>query len=237
MDIIFGYIAGLLTLINPCVLPVLPIALAASFSSHNLGPLALAAGMSLTFTFFGVFITALGPAIGLNIDQISQYSAIAMVLFGIVLLVPKLSEGVASATTGLAAKADQKIASGSTSGIRPQFFGGALLGAVWTPCIGPTLGGAISLASQGESLIYATAIMFAFSLGISTVILALAYGARETIKSRQDWMRKLAEKSKPILGVTFIAIGAMIYFKLHYYLEAKLLEAMPIWLQDLSVSI
>lgn len=242
MDIIFGYIAGLLTLINPCVLPVLPIALATSISEHKLGPVALAAGMSLTFTFFGMFITVLGPSIGLSIDVVSNIGASIMILFGVILLVPKLSDKFASATEGFSSKADANINQLSANdnkspaaGLKQQFIGGGLLGAVWVPCIGPTIGGAISLASQGQNLIWATLIMLAFSLGISTVILALAYGTREAIMARRDKMKFIAEKSKPIMGIAFVIVGLLILTKFYQTLEILLLDAMPIWLQDLSV--
>ncbi|MBL1404877.1 MAG: cytochrome c biogenesis protein CcdA [Rhizobiales bacterium] len=241
MDLLFGYIAGLLTLINPCVLPVLPIALAASVSEHRLGPVALAAGMSLTFTFFGIFITVLGPTIGVSLELVSNIGATIMILFGIILIVPKFSEKFAVVTAGLSSKADININKlntddkSHTSSLKQQFIGGGLLGAVWVPCIGPTIGGAISLASQGQSLVFATSIMLAFSLGISTVILALAYGTREAIITRRDKMKFIAEKSKPIMGIAFIIVGLLILTKFYQTLEILLLDAMPIWLQDLSV--
>jgi cytochrome c biogenesis protein CcdA len=64
MDLIFAYLAGLLTLINPCVLPVLPIVLASSLHRDRRAPMALAAGMSVSFVALGLGITALGPALG-----------------------------------------------------------------------------------------------------------------------------------------------------------------------------
>lgn len=242
MDIIFAYIAGLLTLINPCVLPVLPIALAASVSEHRLGPVALAAGMSFTFTFFGIFITVLGPTIGLSLDMVSNVSASIMILFGFILIVPNFSEKFALATAKLSSKADANInhlsaeaRKSPSSSLKQQFIGGGLLGAVWVPCIGPTIGGAISLASQGQSLVFATSIMLSFSLGISSVILVLAYGTREAIMARRDKMKFIAEKSKPIMGIAFIIVGILILTKFYQTLEILLLDLMPIWLQDLSV--
>lgn len=235
MDIIFGYFAGLLTLINPCVLPVLPIALAASTSKHKLGPVALAAGMSLTFTFFGIFISTLGPTIGLSLEMVANIGAGLMIAFGVILLVPQLNERFATATAGFSGKANHNINQIENSGLKGQFLGGSLLGAVWVPCIGPTIGGAISLASQGQSLVWATLIMLSFSLGISTVILALAYGTREAILTRRDKMRAIAEKSKPIMGLAFILVGLLIITKFYQILEMKLLNVMPIWLQDFSV--
>jgi cytochrome c-type biogenesis protein len=234
LDLVFAYLAGLLTLINPCVLPVIPIALASS-AGHRLGPMALAAGMSLTFSALGVLLTAAGPAIGLTVDRVSQIGALMMALFGLVLLVPRLNTAFATAVAGLAGNADSQMSAIGDNGLSGHFLGGMLLGAVWSPCIGPTLGGAISLASQGANLLWASAVMLAFSLGISTIILALAFGTREAIRARQQSLRRLAERSKPIMGTAFVVVGAMIFFKLNQRLEGAILNAMPVWLQDLSV--
>jgi cytochrome c biogenesis protein CcdA len=124
----------------------------------------------------------------------------------------------------------------SNSSIKSQFLGGILLGAVWSPCVGPTLGGAISLASQGESLLWVFAIMSFFALGVSSVILALGYGTREAIRNRQQQLRGIAEKAKPIMGATFLLVGLMIFFKFHYVIEAWLVDVLPDWFQDLSTT-
>jgi len=237
MDLIFAYLAGLLTLINPCVLPIIPIALAAATSANRFGPIALAAGMTLTFTLLGVATASFGPAIGLTAETVSVAGALMMVLFGLVLLVPQAGAAFATATAGLANIANRRIGEVDDGGLRGQFLGGMLLGAVWSPCIGPTLGGAISLASQGASLPWAGAIMLAFSLGASTIFVALAYGARETLRARMNSLRAAAAWSKPFMGVVFVAVGLMLFFRLNHGIEQMLLDAMPIWLQDLSVSI
>ncbi|MFK7752138.1 MAG: cytochrome c biogenesis CcdA family protein [Sedimentitalea sp.] len=237
MDFVFAYLAGLLTLINPCVLPVLPIVLVSALNANRYGPLSLAAGMSVSFVVFGVLITAFGSSIGLTQDRFAQIGAIMMVVFGIVLVVPMFARRFEMATAGVAASADTQMNQIQGSGLQGQFLGGLLLGAVWSPCIGPTLGGAIALASQGQSLGYATVIMVAFALGVSTLIIGLGMGAREAIRSRAQSLRGLAERSKPILGVTFIAVGLMLFFQLNHYIEAWALDVMPIWLQDLSVAL
>jgi len=235
MEIFLGYIAGLLTLINPCVLPVLPIAIASSFSAHRQGPLALAAGMSVAFVTLGITVSTIGYSVGLDEETIAQGAAVMMIIFGSVLLVPQINEKFATATAGFSSKADMTMNELEDNGLRSQFLGGILLGAIWSPCIGPTLGGAISLASQGSNLVYAGSIMTAFAMGISTVILLLAYGARNVIKQRQESLRKLAAKAKPIMGITFILVGLMIFFKFHHVIETALLDIMPTWLLDLSV--
>jgi cytochrome c-type biogenesis protein len=237
MELIFAYGAGLLTLINPCVLPVLPIVLATALQASRWGPLALAAGMSLSFVVLGVAVSAFGRAVGLTADGIAQAGAVLMILFGIVLLVPQASALFSTATAGVAARADSGLDDINRSSLSGQFIGGMLLGAVWSPCVGPTLGGAISLASQGESLLRATAIMLFFALGISTIIVVLGYGARSALQKRQAAMRRFATAARPALGTVFIAVGLMLFFKWHYVIEGWLLNIMPIWLQDLSVII
>lgn len=237
MELLLGYGAGLLTLINPCVLPVLPIVLATALQASHWGPAALAAGMSLSFVVLGIGVASIGYAIGLTEDVIAQGAAVLMIGFGLVLLVPRFSASFATATAGFAGTADAQFDTIDRSGLSGQFLGGMLLGAVWSPCVGPTLGAAISLASQGENLGRAAAIMLAFAAGVSTIILALGYGARSVIQKRQGWMRAVATRGRPILGVVFIAVGVALLLNLHKMAEAWAHDVMPIWLQDLSVSI
>ncbi len=237
MELIFAYAAGLLTLINPCVLPILPIVVAASLQANKLGPAALALGMSLSFIFFGVTIAAFGHLVGLDEQHIAQAGAVLMILFGAILLVPRFSAKFADATSGMATQADTQIDALDNKSLNGQLLGGVLLGLVWSPCIGPTLGGAIALASQGENLLWATAIMTAFAIGVSTLILGLGYGARGLLMRNQDTMRKIASASRPLMGIVFIAVGVGILFRVHHMLEAWALQNLPTWLVDLSVSI
>ncbi|MFP5509611.1 MAG: cytochrome c biogenesis CcdA family protein [Alphaproteobacteria bacterium] len=237
MELILGYLAGLLTLINPCVLPVLPIVLAGALQASPLGPLALAAGMSLSFVVLGITVSAFGFALGLTEDVIAQAGALLMIGFGLVLLVPRFSMAFSTATAGLASGADTRMDQIETTGLKGQFTGGLLLGAVWSPCIGPTLGGAIALAAQGQSLLWAGAIMSAFALGVSTLILALGYGARAALLRRQAVMRRIAERSRPFMGLVFVVVGLALFFRLHHLLDAWLLGILPAWFVDLSVSI
>lgn len=237
MELILGYGAGLLTLINPCVLPVLPIVLATAMQASRWGPVALAAGMSLSFVTLGLGVAAFGRSIGLTEQVVGQGAALLMVGFGLVLLVPRFSAGFAGATAGIAGTADARLETVDRTGLPGQFLGGMLLGAVWSPCVGPTLGAAIGLASQGESLLRAGAIMLAFAAGVSTVILALGYGARSFFQRHRAAMQTMAVRARPILGLVFVATGLALLFNLHHAVEGWALDHMPIWLQDLSVSL
>jgi len=237
MDLVFGYLAGLLTLINPCVLPVLPIVLASAAQANRAGPVALAGGMSLTFVALGVGINAAGRSFGLSAELVADVGAVVMIMFGAVLVVPRFSEAFATATAGFSARADARLDTMDRGGLGGQFATGALLGAVWSPCIGPTLGGAIALASQGQNLVWAGAIMAAFALGVATIILGLAYGTRSVIARNRAAMMALAEKSRPIMGWVLLAVGAGLLMNVHHVIEFWALEALPAWLIDFSVSI
>lgn len=247
MELIFAYGAGLLTLINPCVLPILPIILASALQADRRGPIALAAGMGATFVLLGVGVAAIGPAIGVDDILMSQIAAGFMLAFGVVLLSPRLGEAFATATAGVASRGGAELDGVENDSLRGQFLTGALLGAVWSPCIGPTLGGAIGLASAAAAggaagvawadLLWAAVIMTAFALGVATLIIGLSFGAREAIRSRTAKLRGLAERSKPILGGVLVLVGVAILFGLHHRLDAWLNDVLPPWLIDFSVSL
>ena len=237
MELVFAYAAGLLTLINPCVLPVLPIVLAGALQASRWGPAALAAGMGLSFVALGLLGTAAGRALGLTEETVSQAGAVLMVGFGLVLLVPAASRGFALATAGVSTRADAGIGTLDRQGAGGQFLGGALLGAVWSPCIGPTLGAAISLASQGQGIAQAGAVMTAFAAGVATLILGIGYGLRAALSRNRALMMAVATRARPALGAVFVAVGLAILFRLHHAVEAWAVEALPAWLIDLSVSL
>ena len=127
MEIVFAYLAGLLTLINPCVLPVLPIVLATALRASRLGPLALAAGMSVMFIALGIGISAFGPALGINDQVVAHVAAGVMVLFGFALMSPGLGRVLTRLTTGFAARADAQLDEVDRGRLSGQFIGWLLL--------------------------------------------------------------------------------------------------------------
>ena len=235
MILFWAYVAGLLTLINPCVLPLLPIIIASSFQSTRAGPLALAGGLIISFTIVGVGITAFGHLIGLDSQSLSRIGSIMLIIFGILLLLPQGKRFMTAMATPLADGANTRMERIQGTGIGGQFFIGILLGAVWSPCIGPTLGGAISMAASGENLGSATITMLSFGFGVATILMVLAYGSREILTSRRDRLMRIMPWAQPIMGVTMLIVGLILFFHLNLYLDQILLDIMPIWLQDLSV--
>lgn len=236
MDIIFGYIAGLLTLLNPCVLPVLPVVLITALNTHKLGTLYLCAGLCLTFVTVGLFVASLGPTLGIDDVVISRTASFMMIAFGLILLLPSLGQRFAVAAAGASNTLQVKTATYNGQGLTGQFVTGALLGAVWTPCIGPTLGGAIALASSGNNILWASFIMLSFALGVSTVILVLGAFSREALMRNRDRMQALSQMARPIMGGLLVFIGVFLLLGLHYTIERWAIEYLPYWFQDLSIT-
>ena len=237
MEFAFAYVAGLLTLVNPCVLPVLPIVLAGALQGSRWGPAALAAGMGLSFVALGLLVAAAGRSLGLTEDTVSRTGAILMVGFGLVLLVPAAGRRFALATAGVSARADAGTSALDRQGAGGQFLGGMLLGAVWSPCIGPTLGAAISLASQGQDIARAGAVMTAFAAGVATLIVGIGYGLRAALVRNRALMMAIAIRARPVMGAVFIAVGLAILFRVHHAVETWAVETLPPWLIDLPVSL
>ena len=128
-----AFIAGVLSVLSPCVLPILPIVLGAAASKHRLGPMALAAGLSVSFVTVGLFVATIGHAIGLSGDALRAVAAVLIVAIGAVLMMPPLQARLAVASGPIAAWTDQRFGQSHGNGLSSQFWIGALLGVVWSP--------------------------------------------------------------------------------------------------------
>jgi len=229
-----SFLAGLLTTLNPCVLPMLPIVLAGTLVSGRPGPLAFAAGMVLTFTAVGLFIATIGLGFGVTPQVLRDVAAVMFVLFGLMLLIEPLQMRLALATSGLASAADSLASRTQVSGLARPFFIGALAGAMWAPCSGPSLGAAVALAAEAGGFATAAVRMLAFGLGAATVLIALAYGSRAAIVGRRDLLLSAAAWIKPTAGALFVAIGVVVLLGLDKTIESALLDHLPDWLTDLT---
>lgn len=237
LDFVLAYAAGLLTLLNPCVLPLIPLIAAGAVSRHPLGPLALVCGMAASFVVAGLGAFAAARALGIAQSDINTAAGVLMVGFGLVLML-RPAEAAFSRLVGAAAGGGTRLVTAAEGrGLAGEALAGALLGLAWSPCIGPTLGAAIGFAAQGENLGYAGLVMAGFAAGAGTVFLALAYGARAALTSRRDLLSRLMPYAKPILGAGLIAIGLAVVFHLDRAAEAFVLNTLPAWFTELSVSI
>jgi cytochrome c biogenesis protein CcdA len=232
---LLSYVAGLVVLLNPCVLPVLPILVGSAFNESRYGPAALTIGLVLSFCLFGFLILTVGFQIGLDGGRARQVAAGLLVVVGLLLLSARAQGWVATALAPLANAGNRLLGGISGRGLGGQFAVGLLLGLVWSPCVGPVLGVAIASASQGENLAAAFATFVVFGLGVATVLLAFAYGSRKLLGAGTGGLRGAARWSKPLLGGLLVAVGLLILSGLDKALEAVLLSVMPDWLIAFTV--
>lgn len=231
-----AFLAGILSILSPCVLPILPIVLGAAASSHRQGPLALAAGLSLSFVAIGLFLATAGHSLGLDADRLRYVAAALIVVVGTVLVLPPLQARLAAAAGPIGNWADSKVASGRNNGLAGQFWIGLLLGAVWSPCVGPTLGAASLLAAQGKDLAQVAVTMLAFGIGAALPLLGLGWLSRETMARWRSTLLSAGSGLKSALGVLFVIIGVLIISGADKKLEAVLVDASPAWLATLTTS-
>ena len=229
-----AFLAGVLTVLSPCVLPLLPIVLGAAASQHRLGPLALAGGLALSFTAIGLFVATIGFAAGLDSGFFRTVSAVLLIGVGLVLLVPRLQEQFALAAAPVSNWAGGYADNFTPGGLGGQFGLGLLLGAVWSPCVGPTLGAASVLATKGENLPQVAVTMLAFGIGAALPLLLLGILSREALMRWRSRLMEGGKAGKTALGLILVAVGLLVATGLDKRLEAILVEASPDWLTQLT---
>lgn len=230
----FAFLAGLLSILSPCVLPLLPIVLGAAASQHRLGPLALSAGVALSFTVVGIFVATIGFSIGLDTGVFRTAAALLLVGIGTILLVPAFGARVALAAGPVGNWTETRFGGFSGEGWPGQFGVGLLLGAVWSPCVGPTLGAASLAAAKAENLAGVAFTMAAFGLGAAVPLLLLGLVSREALMRWRGRLRATGAALKQALGAGLVVAGLLILSGLDKRLEAVLVDASPAWLNALT---
>lgn len=231
----FSLVAGSLSTLSPCVLPLIPILITSALNTHKLGPYALAGGLALSFTVVGVFLATLGASLGLDQETFRVVAAALLIGFGIILLSSALQERFAVAASGLSNSGQSLLNRISTDSLSGQFMLGLILGVVWSPCVGPTLGAAITLASQGESLWHITLVMALFGIGAGVPLILLGLLSRQAMMRFRDKLLLAGQTGKKILGVLLLLVGIMIILGWDKQLESLALDILPEWLINLSV--
>ena len=231
---LLGYAAGLLSTLSPCVLPLLPILIATALGQHRFGPLALAGGLTLSFMLVGTVIAAFGASVGIDPAVVRRVAAVLLVGFGLVLMLPALQLRFAAASAGLAATGEGLLVRLSGRGWGGQFAVGLVLGLVWSPCVGPTLGAASTLASQGRDLGSIALLMGLFGLGAATPLLLIGTLSREALARARGRLLTLGERGRAALGVALLVVGLAILAGADKRLETWAVEHSPDWLTELT---
>ena len=231
-----AFAAGLLSILSPCVLPLVPIVLGAAVTAHAFGAVALAAGLAVSFTGLGLLLALVGFGLGIDAGMFRLAAAIVMIVLGTILLVPSWQAQLAAAGGPVSGWADRSFGGFASSGLAGQFAIGLLLGAVWSPCVGPTLGAASLLASQGRDLPQVALTMVVFGIGAALPLVLLGLLSRVTLMRVRSRLMSAGKLGKGVLGAAFILIGITIVSGADKRIEAALVAASPSWLTELTTS-
>ncbi len=224
-----AFLAGTLTVINPCILPLLPIVVAAAFANGKLGAAALLAGLVAGFATLGVVVNATGALFGVGEGTLRNVVAMLLVVFAAILLIPAFERRFSNLVAPVGAAGANLAARAGNYGVAGQFLVGILLGAIWAPCSGPSVGAALSLAAEAGGSLAAAGRMTAFALGAALVLFLVAMGAR-SLTMRSGPVAKAAPYAKKIAGGAFLLVGVMMLSGADKRAEARLLDLMPEWL-------
>jgi cytochrome c biogenesis protein CcdA/thiol-disulfide isomerase/thioredoxin len=209
--LLVGFVAGIITAVSPCVLPVLPIVLAGGAAGERRRPYAIIAGLVASFTVFTLTATALLSALRLPQDTLRNAAIVLLFLLAASLLVPRIGLLIEAPF----ARLSRWHAGGELGG---GFLLGVSLGLVFVPCAGPVLATVTVLAAQHRVGLDAVLVTLFYALGAGLVLLLVAIGgqrATRRLRAGRRWFR-------PALGAIMAAAVVGIVFNLDQTLQTDL---------------
>jgi cytochrome c biogenesis protein CcdA len=215
-------------------LPIVPILLGSAMNAHRRAPIVLAAGLALSYATIGTAIAWAGSAIELDSELFRRVGATLLGLLALVILSSSLQQRFAAAISGIGNAGDRLLSRLHLSGLYGQFVVGLALGMIWSPCVGPTLGVAIVLASQGKHLLRSAALMGLFSVGAALPIVILGYISRSAMLSVRGKLLQAGRAGKIALGCAMLLIAIATISGRDKLAETWLVIHSPAWLTSLT---
>ncbi|HEV2508874.1 cytochrome c biogenesis protein DipZ [Bosea sp. (in: a-proteobacteria)] len=213
MNFVLAYLAGVLTIASPCILPVLPFVLTRAGQPFRTSTLPMLLGMALTFAGVASLAAVAGNwAIALN--HHGRTVALGLVaLFGLALLFPALATRLAGPLTAVGERLIRLAGADGRSDLRPASSAllGVATGLLWTPCAGPVLGLILASAALGGPSLNTALLLFAYAAGAATTLVAVLLLGNRLLA----WARRPAASVEPLrrgLGVAVVASSVAIAF-------------------------
>jgi cytochrome c biogenesis protein CcdA/thiol-disulfide isomerase/thioredoxin len=208
--LVLAYLGGVLTILSPCILPVLPFVFARSDRPFLKSGLPLLAGMAFTFTLVAS-LAAVGGGWAVRANQFGRIAALILfALFGLTLLFSSLADRLTRPLVQLGNRLSQ---TGETSGILSSFLLGIATGLLWTPCAGPILGLILTGAALSGASAHTALLLLVYAAGAATSLaVVLLAGSRVFTALKRSlgadvWIRR-------ILGIAVLAGVAAVAFGL-----------------------
>ncbi len=221
--VFFAFLAGIATILAPCILPILPIVLSAGVTGGKKRPLGIVLGLVISFTFFTLALSYLTKYLGLDPALLRTIAITILLLFGVLLLIPKLLVAFEVLVTKLLPKTGQNAQ-------RKDFLGGVLigfsLGLVWTPCVGPIVGSVIALAATNTINVISILIIVAYAIGTCIPLLLIIYGSK-TLLQKIKRLNTIAPQIQKGFGVVMIVTALAMLLGVDQLIQNNLLAKLP----------
>lgn len=203
-------IAGSLTTLSPCVFPLLPLVVGGAVQANRLAPLAMGAGMAISFALIGLVLGALGPALGIDSESIRIAGAWLLIAFALTMLIPALNRRFTNLLSPLASSANTASAKLDDGSLLGALLLGGLLGLVWSPCSGPLLASALTLVASEGGALPGAILLGLFGVGAAIPLVLVAYASRRASGLLRDWLMTHIEFIKKSFGVLLLLVGVAI---------------------------
>jgi cytochrome c biogenesis protein CcdA/thiol-disulfide isomerase/thioredoxin len=219
----FAFLAGIATILSPCILPVLPIILSASVSGGHRRPLGTVLGFVASFTFFTLFLSRLVSTLGISAESLRLFSIGMVGVLGVSLLLPLTAVVLERIFSSISNKVPVITGDGFGAGV----LVGLSLGLLWTPCVGPILAAVISLAlGSGSVGGAAVAITLAYALGTGLPMLFITYGGHQLLQ-KVPWLLRRTPQIQKGFGILMIVLAVGLYEGVDRYFQVWVLERFP----------
>ena len=204
---IAAFFAGIVSVLSPCILPIIPAVFAYSTGKGKLRPLAIVLGLSLSFTSMGVITSIFGATLTAYLGYLNVFAEALLVTMGISLL---LDLNIFNIFGNFSALANPK-----QEGLFGGFLLGLSLGIVWLPCIGPVLGSILTMVAVSGEAGYGALMLFIYSLGFSVPMLLVAYSASFS-SVRLQKVSKCGFPLKKVAGIVILGVGLYMIYQNHF---------------------
>jgi cytochrome c biogenesis protein CcdA/thiol-disulfide isomerase/thioredoxin len=224
----FAFMAGVVTVLSPCILPVLPVVLSGSVDGGKTRPWGIIAGFIASFTVFTLTLGLITRSLGIPADALRILAGITILVFGIVMVVPSLKERFSTVASALATKVQGRPQGGknTTNGFRGGFALGTSLGLVWTPCVGPIMASVIALSISGQTDAGSVFITLAFSAGTAVPLFLIMKGGRELLK-RFSFLANNTDRIQKLFGSLMIITALALFTGADRQFQTWVLDIFP----------
>ena len=222
----FAFFSGVITILSPCILPVLPIVLSGGVGGGKARPFGVLAGFVASFTAFTLALSAIVQALGIPVDALRIVAVVLIILFGVVMLVPWLRDRFEMLTSRIGRRTGPAAGTQKRNGFWSGEVVGLSLGLIWTPCVGPIMASVISLAITQHVDGGSVSITLAYTLGTSIPMLGVMLGGRALLNKVPALTRNAGSIQK-VFGALMIVIGVAIGMGWDRQFQTFILRALP----------